>query len=52
MTVQYDYKLSATMYSKINKVQCKSDTTVQRKSVQRTGLGAAQNQKTVHKQYT
>ena len=34
----YDYKLSAPMYSEINKVQCKSDATVQRKSVQRMSV--------------
>ena len=34
VTVQYDCKHSAPMYSKINKVQFKSDASVQRKSVQ------------------
>ena len=33
VTVQYDCKHSAPMYSKINKVQCKSDASVQRKFV-------------------
>ena len=38
VTVQYDYKLSAPMYGEINKVQCKSNATVQRKSVQRMSV--------------
>ena len=38
VTVQYDCKHSAPMYSKINKVQCKLDATVQRKSVQRVSV--------------
>ena len=38
MTMQYDYELSAPMHSEMNKVQCKSDATVQRKSVQRMSV--------------